>query len=73
MNKDSAKKIISATTQCASALNSMLCDVKGEIEEEEFDLLKRKCAAIINYQDQQVVKDILETYPDLSPWDDDDE
>ena len=69
MKKDIAKNIIERLNNTLGELSGLLQDVESELSEAEYSSLKRAVARIMSTVDIDIIRGIVDEYPELSPWD----
>ncbi len=69
MKKDIAKNIVERLNNTLGELSGLLQDVEPELSEEEYSSLKRAVARIMSTVDIDIIRGIVDEYPELSPWD----
>jgi len=67
MDRDVAEKIIGRLGSCIGDLNTFLVDMKPYLSDDEYRVVKRDVARIINTSYSDVEAMIVSQYPDLNP------
>lgn len=69
MDRAVAEKIIGKLSGCIDDLNVLLVDMKPFLSDDEYRILKRGIARIMNTSDSDIVAMVVSQYPDLNPLD----
>lgn len=67
MDRNTAKDIIDRLNVFLGDLNMLLVDTKPLLSEEEFKVMKRAVARMMNTSDSDIAAMITNQYPDLDP------
>ena len=65
VDKATAEFAISELNACLARLHSLLCDVKNHMTDDEYRLLKRSIARIMNLADIEIIDVLIGQHPDI--------
>lgn len=68
MDKEIAEEIMGTLSHCMDKLNILLVDSKSKLSEEEYYVVKRTVAKVMNTCDFNIGRMIVEQYPELNPF-----
>lgn len=69
MDRHVAEKIIDKLNGCIDDLNVLLVDMEPCLSDDEYRVLKRGVAKIMNTSDSDIAAMVVSQYPDLNPLD----